>query len=443
MELTIPWRRLGQSGASQAGYLNATIQCPRRIRRTTRWESSAAPALLGLAICAAPVSIAVTECFLTAALLFRVRALVQRQAKLCLPLAFWYWSLWGGLEAFLWLCSGAPGTGWGEIRHLLLIAAMFVLVPALPRAADQVAVWCGIAGTASLGSAFVIGHFVSQLLFYRGSQDPVVYLRGGGLLHHWMIYGTVEILVFAGLIELWHSFPEKHWWLWPVLIINGVAMLLSLTRMVWICGALLFSLHLIWRRSRWIWAVPALFCALFFMAPEAVQSRVIVSTEPDYYSNAERLQMLRVGWKMIRQHPLTGVGPGRVEGLYANYLSAGERLPAYHGHLHNNAVELAAEFGIPVTAAALLFLVMLTRDLLTRYSLAEDREQLFVCRTSLLALTGFVATGLFDYTYGHSLGLILLAFAALSPLVSRRPDETDRAVAHASQSLFRDGTGSV
>jgi O-antigen ligase len=186
--------------------------------------------------------------------------------------------------------------------------------------------------------------------------------------------------------------------------------------MVWICAALLLSLHLIWRRSRWVWAVPALFCALFFMAPEAVRSRVIVSIDPDYYSNAERLQMLRVGWKMIREHPLTGVGPGRVEGLYANYLSASEQLPAYHGHLHNNAVELAAEFGLPVTAAALLFLVMLTRDLLTRYRLARDREQLFVCRTSLLALTGFVATGLFDYTYGHSLGLILLAFAALSPL---------------------------
>jgi O-antigen ligase len=231
-----------------------------------------------------------------------------------------------------------------------------------------------------------------------------------------MIYGTVEILVFAGLLELWHYFPEKHWWLRPVLIVNAVAMLVSLTRMVWICAALLVALHLAWRRSRWIWAVPAFLCGLFFVAPAAVRSRVSVSMEPDYYSNAERLQMLRVGWKMIREHPFTGVGPGRVEGLYASYLSASEPLPSYHGHLHNNAVELAAEFGIPVTAIALLFLVMLTRDLLGRYRLAEDREQRFVCRTSLLGLAGFLATGLFDYTYGHSLGLILLAFVLLSPL---------------------------
>jgi O-antigen ligase len=119
---------------------------------------------------------------------------------------------------------------------------------------------------------------------------------------------------------------------------------------------------------------------------------------------------------MIRQHPFTGVGPGRVEELYASYLSPADPLPAYHGHLHNNVIELAAEFGIPVTAAALLFLAILCRDLLTRCRLARDREQLFVCRTSVLAVTGFVASGLFDYTYGHSLGLILLAFATLSPL---------------------------
>jgi hypothetical protein len=35
----------------------------------------------------------------------------------------------------------------------------------------------------------------------------------------------------------------------------------------------------------------------------------------------------------------------------------------------------------------------------------------------LLALIGYVVAGLFEYTYGHSLGLILLSFAVLSPLL--------------------------
>jgi hypothetical protein len=39
-----------------------------------------------------------------------------------------------------------------------------------------------------------------------------------------------------------------------------------------------------------------------------------------------------------------------------------------------------------------------------------------LCRTALLGVLGFVVAGMFDYTYGHSLGLILLGFVALSPL---------------------------
>ena len=128
--------------------------------------------------------------------------------------------------------------------------------------------------------------------------------------------------------------------------------------------------------------------------------------------------MLRVGWKMVKGSPLTGVGPGRVEGLYRSYLSPSEPVPAYYGHLHNNVVELAAEFGLPVVAAALTFVVALWNELYKRWKAANDRETRFLCRISILGLVGFLTAGLFDYTYGHSLGLILVSFAVLTPLLT-------------------------
>ena len=70
-------------------------------------------------------------------------------------------------------------------------------------------------------------------------------------------------------------------------------------------------------------------------------------------------------------------------------------------------------------ASALMFVAVLFHDLLTRCKSAVGRDEQFLCRTSLLALAGFVVAGFFDYTYGHSLGLILLGFAVLSPLVPR------------------------
>src|SRR5258708_22125318 len=131
-----------------------------------------------------------------------------------------------------------------------------------------------------------------------------------------MVYSTVDILVFAGLLDLCSLFPEERRWLLPALAINSVAILLSLTRMLWVCSLVLLCVHLAWKHSRWLWAIPAVACVAFWIAPSAVRSRVTESMPLDYYSNAERIQMLRVGWKMIHEHPLTGVGPGRVEELY-------------------------------------------------------------------------------------------------------------------------------
>jgi O-antigen ligase len=300
---------------------------------------------------------------------------------------------------------------------LILLVLAFLVLPALERSVQRIQVWRGVVGAATLSSLFLIGHFFFRLFFHGAESNPVIYLRGGGLLNHWMVYATVEVPVFAALLELLHFYPEERWWLTPALLVNVAAIVLSLTRTLWICSLLLLAVHLAWRRSRWAWAVPAAPFVLFLLAPGPVRSRILDSSRPDYYSNAERVQMLKVGWKMIRANPMTGVGPGRVEALYTNYLSPGDAVPAYRGHLHNNLVQLAAEFGLPTAAAATVFVSVLLWELRRQCKRAPHRDEQFLCRTSISALTGFLVAGFFDYTYGHSLGLILIAFAVLPPLI--------------------------
>ena len=372
--------------------------------------------LFGLGISCVPISVAISESLLGGALLFRVFALARRREQLYFPRILGFWLAWAALELVAWFQSPDLRAGLGEIRHLLLLVFMFLVLPALSRPAQRVAVWRGVIAAATLSSLFLIGHFFFRLFFHGAETNPVIYLRSGGLLHHWMVYATVEVVVFAALLELLHYYPEERGWLAPALLVNVAAIVLSLTRMLWICSLLLLALHLAWRRSRWTWAVPAAPFVLFLLAPGPVRSRIIESSRPDYYSNAERVQMLKVGWKVIRANPITGIGPGRVEALYTNYLSSGDAVPAYRGHLHNNLAELAAEFGLPTAAAATIFVVVLLWDLRREHKRAVHRDELFVCRTALLALTGFLAAGFFDYTYGHSLGLILLTFAVLPPL---------------------------
>ena len=405
----------GKSGSAEVAPGSGANTAPvLRLRRLETW-------LAGLSVCAVPGSIAISEALLGSALLLRFWELFRHQANTRFPRALRVWVILAALETFSWLASPHRTAGFGEMRHMLLIAAVLVLAPAFGSARDRVLIWRGIIAIATISSSALIARFVYRMLFYRGTLEAIVYLRGGGLLHHWMVYSTVEIVVFAGLLEMRHFRDGGRRWVRIALAINAIAVLLSLTRMLWISCLLLLALDLLWIRSRRIWAVPLIPCLAFVVLPDAIRMRITDSATLEYYSNAERLQMLRVGLRMIRDKPWTGVGPGRVEEAYTTYLAPGEPVPAYHGHLHNNFLQFGAEFGLPVLVAALYALVILYRDLWLRCRHAVGPEELFLCRSAVLGLTGFVTAGLFDYTYGHSLGLILLAFAMLSPLSSHSP----------------------
>ncbi|MFB3920990.1 MAG: O-antigen ligase family protein [Terriglobia bacterium] len=381
-------------------------------------------AALALGLCAVPLSIAVAETFIAVALAARVALLARGRVTLRLPRVLWYWLPWAGLETAFWAFSPDRAAGWSEIRHLLLVAAMFLVLPALDRASDRGLVWRGIFVTSSLGGLFLIGDFVGRLILYRRelsvTPDPSLYLRTGGLLNHWMVYGTIEIMVVAGLVAFWRLYPaERRRWL-PVYAIHAAAIVLSLTRMIWVACFLILAIDLIWRRSKWLVALPALPLALYFLAPGAVRARINESLKPSHYSNLERIQMLRVGWQIVRERPLTGAGPGRVNQLYRSYLGPHDPVPAWHGHLHNNLVQLAADFGLPVVGTAMVFLLALFGSLVRAWKSAHDPAARFSCQTALLALAGFLTAGMFDYTYGHALALILLSFAVLSPLRATR-----------------------
>ena len=386
------------------------------LRPWHRW-----PLLLG--VWAIPVSIAASElCLSIAAAILCFRA-VRRESQIRYPRCLPWWLLWAGLEVAVWISSGRPAEGWGEIRHLLLIGVLVPVLSGFEDSREVLLAWKGVFVTATLSSLFLIGGFVRRLYLFQkeiaAGGDTGYYLRTGGLLHHWMIYGTVEIVVVAGFIAYWWSYPARRLRVLPLALVNAVAIVLSLTRMTWVTCSILLIIHLIRKRSPWIAALPAAAVLLFMVSPEAVRTRAARFTDLTYYSNAERLQMINVGWRMIAAHPLGGVGPGRVETAYRSYLRPEDPVPAYHGHLHNNVLQIAAQFGIPVALSALLFTVVLFWNLVVARRTAADLADQFLSEAALLALLGFTISGLFEYTYGHALGLIMIAFAILPTLVPK------------------------
>jgi O-antigen ligase len=376
------------------------------------------PLILGL--WAIPASIAVSQTFLSVAALLQIIAVARRKIRLHVPPCFWFWLAWAGLECIVWAFSPEPARGWSEIRHLLVLGVMIFTLIGFDRGQDLLTAWKGIFVAVTVSSLFLIGQFLYRLQAYgdeiASGGDPNYFLRSGGLLHHWMVYGTIEVMAVAGFIAFWSAYPMQRLRLLPLVVINAVAIVLSLTRMTWITALVLLAIHLAWRRSKWILLLPLIPVALYAAAPGAVRSRITGITDMTYFSNAERLQMLAVGWRMVRDHPLTGVGPGRVEQLYEHYLASGDPVPAYHGHLHNNALQLTAQFGVPVLVAALVFVVVVFRDLLRARQSATGPDRRFLAETAILALIGFLFAGMFEYTYGHSLALMLIAFCVFPSL---------------------------
>ena len=82
-------------------------------------------------------------------------------------------------------------------------------------------------------------------------------------------------------------------------------------------------------------------------------------------------------------------------------------MPAYHGHLHNNVVQWPLNWGCPWWVRRLCSsqsLPVLKKTVQARadrdFDRGFDRNEEFLCRAALLALFGFVDTGMFDYLMG-------------------------------------------
>ena len=131
--------------------------------------------------------------------------------------------------------------------------------------------------------------------------------------------------------------------------------------------------------------------------------------------------MLHIGERMIRTHPLTGVGPNMVERLYVEYhgsdsLVGPDGVTHINPHLHNDFLQIGAERGLPALALWLWFIVALMRDLWQRFN-AGQRE---LAATAMATVVALLTAGLFEYNFGDSEVLMLFLTIVSLPAAAVR-----------------------
>jgi putative inorganic carbon (HCO3(-)) transporter len=311
--------------------------------------------------------------------------------------------------------SPEPALGIWAVRKFWLfsmglLAANFVSSETRARSVYR---WLlGIAGATSLYG--VIQFVIRERLFLTTGQladDPTILNRITGSLGHWMTFGGEQLLVWCAAVPAIIILGRR--WIVPLSAV-GAAIILSFTRGVWIgAGAGLAAIALaVPRRLLITIIVPIVIIAA--ATSGLIYHRVSKSFEKQSEGVTARFEMLDVGLRMIRNHPLFGVGPERIRKEFPGYYRGSSLDTFYYGHLHNNFLQLAAERGLLCLAAFIWFLLELYRGLIGIFR-RSDSSARWIPLSALAALTGFVVGGLTEYNFGDSEVLILLLFIVSVP----------------------------
>jgi O-antigen ligase len=151
------------------------------------------------------------------------------------------------------------------------------------------------------------------------------------------------------------------------------------------------------------------------VAPSGLQERLYSTFSLTDRSNVDRVAMMKSGWRIIKDDPLTGVGPDMIIQVYPHYRDK-TAVNQLNPHLHNVPLQIAAERGIPALLVWLWFIVTLVRDFFRRRTSAFPS----LSNAGLAAIGAMLAAGLFEYNFGDSEFLMLFLVLVTLPYAAER-----------------------
>ncbi|MEJ7609099.1 MAG: O-antigen ligase family protein [Bryobacteraceae bacterium] len=338
-------------------------------------------------------------------LLFAHRGL--RFPPIALPLA-----LFAAGTVLSLLLSPDPGFGLSQIKKFYVFLILPVVYTAFRRVEDGhrlVIAWSLAAGASSVWS-FVEFWRKREAALQSGRDFYLAYIadRVTGFMSHWMTFSGELMIALTMLVALmlfapWHR-PRKYLWLCGGLL--SAALVIALTRSVWLaCGVSLLYLVGMWR-PRWLPAVPLALVAGIAIAPRSIQERVTSIYKPHgtVDSNEHRHITRVAGLQMIKAHPWFGIGPQMVVRDFDRYLpdSIKRPLPAgFYGHLHNVYLQYGAERGLLTLAALLWAIGKALRDFFRSLPAASAPGKA-ILHGSIAVIFAVLIEGIFEVNLGDS-----------------------------------------
>jgi O-antigen ligase len=356
-------------------------------------------------------SIAAANMLLTAVLLCWAVLLVRERRRPAAPAFFMALLAYAAITLVSVLFSLNAAVSIADSKQLVL----FLIVPAvyeLARRERASTIIDVLLGTAAISAAYGI------VIQYGLQQHDNLSQRVQGVMDHYMTYSGVLMLVLcAATARLLFSARDR---MWPALVIPAlvVAISLTLTRSAWVGMSVGVGLLFLLKGFRLIVLLPVAIALVYLAAPAQITSRMLSTFDLTDPSNRDRLAMARAGAGMIRDFPLTGVGPDMVKHVYEEYRPA-EAVQALNPHLHNVPLQIAAERGLPALGVWLAFIAVLAAALARQFRQQRDRT---LAAAGLAAIAAMLGAGMFEYNFGDSEFLMVFLVIVTLPFAAARPD---------------------
>lgn len=365
-----------------------------------------------LFVATVPLSIAAAHMLLTVTLALWTAILVTGRERPHVPALFWPLAVYAGVTLVAALFSRDPWASFVDSKQLVL----FLIVPAVYRLARGQSASTVANVIVSVGAvAAVFGVIQYGLLGYDYLGQ-----RPRGSLGHYMTYSGLLMLVIG--LTVARMLFGKGDRMWPGLVLPTllVALAMTFTRSAWVGACVAIGVLLLLKDRRLFAVVPVVAALFLALAPPPIANRFYSMFDVHDPTNRDRFALVRAGAEMVRDHPLTGVGPNMVQEVYDQYRDEGAVEPTT-AHLHNVPLQIAAERGVPALAVWLWFVVVTVRGLLQRL---KDPPARALAAAGLAAVGGMLAAGLFDYNFGDS--EVLMLFLVLLTLPHAVVAETRR-----------------
>ncbi len=247
-----------------------------------------------------------------------------------------------------------------------------------------------------------------------------------GFTSHWMTYAGLLMLVFVFFI-IFNKFSnkgKKKLFFYLILGMILIAIIFSLTRSAWVGIFISISLFLLtyFKKRPLVLILPALFLIiLFILLPVSIKKRVTSIIDINNITNLDRIHMAYSALEIIKDYPLTGVGPDNIKYIYPKYRHPDTK--KNNPHLHNNFLQIAAEKGIFSLILFLIFIVSVYRSLF-KFMKSEDQFKKNISTAVFFMFTAFLIAGMFEYNYGDSEIKFLLFYFLTLPFLPTQESDT-------------------